>query len=293
MNLLMRTSFASAALILIGCASAPAQSLQLAHEGMHAAAQQDRLCDALATIGDGERRAVTLSGIYVAGFEQSIFYDPNTPTCEDVQSETWVEFAPGLPNGQVGDLKEQQGSELRKAYVTFSGELYGPGVVGPDDVSFPQFAAFANRTRNRRYGHMNGYRTKFVVTSVADVKNVPDSVPSPIGRSPFATPIVRTAEVPQYPEMAWNAGITGDVVIEVAVTDGRVSKAEVKSGDRMLASEAVRNVEKWQFAVDVNAAFITTFSFNVERRNTGASTSPRIELDLPKRVRITAARNGW
>jgi TonB family protein len=154
-------------------------------------------------------------------------------------------------------------------------------------------AAFANRTRNRRYGHLKAYRTKLVVTEVDDVKSVPEAVPWPSARSTKAGPVVRRAEVPQYPEMAWNVGITGDVVIDVEVSGGQVAKAEVRSGDRMLAGEAVRNVKTWQFATGVSASFTTTFSFNVETRNTGESTSARIELDLPERVRITAARNGW
>lgn len=286
----MKHQLVSALLLMfsMGCAAAPVAA--------SAAARRTTLCEALGSIDAGERRIVTISGIYLVGAEHQIFYDPNELTCRiDVQPETWVEFARDVTNDELSRLLQRQPDswESRRAHVTFTGELNGPGLVAPDDLSFPQMAAFANRTRNRRYGHLNTYRTKLVVTEVNDVKSVPESVPLPSGRSTPAVPVVRRAEVPQYPEMAWNVGITGDVVIDVEVSGGQVSKAEARSGDRMLAGEAVRNVKTWQFATDVSAAFTTTFSFNVEARNTGESTSPRIELDLPERVRITAARNGW
>lgn len=290
-------SIVAAALCITACSAAPVQPLQIAHEGVHAnVARQERLCDVLATISDGERRTVVLSGVYAASYEHAIFYDPNTVQCEaDVQPETWVEFAPGVASAELTDIfKRREGSwNPRKAFVTFTGELYGPGAIAPDDVSLPQLAAFANRTRNRRYGHMNGYRTKLVVTRVEDVRSAPESTPSPSARSTDPALVVVHAEVPQYPKMAWNVGITGDVVLDVTVNGGQVTNVEVRSGDRMLAGEAVRSLKTWQFAADVSGEFTTTFTFDVEPRKTGASAAPRVELQLPNRVRIMAARNGW
>jgi TonB family protein len=106
-------------------------------------------------------------------------------------------------------------------------------------------------------------------------------------------PVIENAEVPRYPEMAWNVGITGSVTIDVTVSGGQVSNAEVKSGDRMLSGEAVRTVKTWQFAHDTNATFTTTFTYDVEHRLTGTSRTPRIELQLPSAVHITAASNDW
>ncbi len=290
-------SIVVAALCITACSVVPAQPLQIAHEGVHVnLARQERLCDLLATISDGESRTVVLTGVYAASYEHAIFYDPTTPKCKaDVQPETWVEFAPGVASDELTEmLRRREGSwEPRRVFVTFTGELYGPGAVDPDDVSLPQLAAFANRTRNRRYGHLNGYRTKLVVTRVETVKSAPESVPSPSARFTGTTPVVESADVPRYPEMARNAGITGEVVLDVAVIGGQISNVEARSGDRMLTSEAIRNVKTWRFAADTSGKFTTRFSFNVESRDTGASTAPRIELQLPDHVRITAARNGW
>ncbi len=286
---------AAAAVLLFESSSVFSQSVQVAHEAAHAVTEE-RLCEVLATIRDGERRPVTLSGVFVVGYEDSRFYDPAEPTCRaDVQPETWVELAPDVRNDELDRLLKRKSGDWspRRAYVRFTGELYGPGVVGPDDLSLLPPLAYANRIRNRRYGHLSGYRTKLVVTGVSDVRSAPEATPWPAGRSASPTAAVEHAEVPRYPRMAWNAGIAGDVVVDVTVSDGRVSKAEAKSGDRMLSDEAVRNVQTWQFAAGTNATFTTTYSYEVEQRLTGASDLTRIELELPKRVRIVAPANGW
>jgi TonB family protein len=285
----------AAAVLLFESSSAFSQAVQVAHEAAHVVAGE-RLCDVLASIRDGERRPVTLSGVFVVGYENASFYDPAEPTCRaDVQPETWVEFAPGVKNDELDRLFKRKSGDWspRRAYVRFTGELYGPGVVGPDDLSLLPPLAYANRIRNRRYGHLSGYRTKFVVTGISDVRSVPEATPSPAGRSAPSTLVVEHAEVPRYPRMAWNAAITGDVVVDVTVSDGRVSKVEAKSGDRMLCDEAVRNVQTWQFAAGTNATFTTTYTYEVEQRMTGASDLTRVELELPKRVRIVAPANGW
>jgi TonB family protein len=286
-----------AAVLFIACSSASGQSLQVPHEGAHAV-QKERLCDVLANIRAGERRSVTISGIYVVGPEHQTFYDPKEATCRaDVRPETWIEFGSGVASKELTALlKTPEGSGApRRAYVTFTGNLYGPGAVAADDLSLSPLLAFANRTRNRRYGHLNSFRTKLVVSGVSGVKSVPESVAwaQPSGRSTPSTPVVERAEVPHYPEMAWNVGITGNVIIDVTVTGGQVSNAEVKSGDRMLSGEAVRNVKTWQFAHDTNATFTTTFTYDVEHRLTGMSRAPRIELQLPSAVHITEASNDW
>ncbi len=286
-----------AAVLFIACSSAPAQSLQLPHEGTHVV-QEELLCDVLTNVQPGERQSVTVSGIYVVEPEHQTFYDPNEPTCRtDVQPEAWIEFVSGATSDELTRLLKtpEASGASRRAYVTFTGELYGPGTVATDDPSLSPLLAFANRTRNRRYGHLNGFRTKLVVSAVRGVKRVPESVAwdRPSGHSTPSTPVVEHAEVPRYPEMAWNVGITGNVVLGVTVSGGQVSNAEVKSGDRMLSGEAVRNVKTWHFAPDTNTTFTTTFTYDVEHRLTGANRAPRIELQLPSAVHITAASNDW
>ena len=85
------------------------QTIQVAHEAARASASS-RLCDVLASIKDGERRTVTLSGVFVVGYENASFYDPQEPTCvgANIQPDTWIEFAPGVKNNELDRLVKRR-----------------------------------------------------------------------------------------------------------------------------------------------------------------------------------------
>ena len=279
---------------MLACSIASVQTIRTARATHHGGSQMQRtrLCDALSAIAPGKRKHVKISGIYMVGPELQIFYDPNEPECRlDVQPSTWVEFAPGVSNEELNGLLKHAG----RAYVTFAGELFGPGEVGPDDRSLPVVLALANRISHRRYGHLNAFRTQLLVTAVSDVKAVPAAVPhSDIWHRPSSVgpPAPDGINTPLYPEIARNAGISGDVSLEVTVSVGIVSKADVKSGDRMLSDEAVRNVKTWRFASNTNTTFATKFTYALERRK-ATHDRTRIEMQLPTAVQITAPSNDW
>lgn len=222
-----------------------------------------------------------------------MLYDPNEPSCRaDMQPVTWIEFAPGVKNSELDRLLQKS----RRAYVTFTGELHGPGTVAPDDPKLPPVIAYANRIARHRYGHLSAFRTELVVSTINDVRSVPESLASEAmwhRASSSAMPVVERVNVPQYPDLARNAGIAGVVTIEVTVIGGEVTNAEVKSGDRMLSSEAIANVRTWHLAAGTNATFTTVYTYELQQRQTGASELPRIELELPQRVHFFAAANGW
>jgi TonB family protein len=289
--MIARTFLVGAVLLTLACSNVSAQSGTLQHEGMHAV-QTVRLCSALESVTAGERRPITVSGVFIVGPEHQMLYDANEPSCKaDVQSATWIEFAPGVTNNELDRLVQKS----RRAYVTFTGELYGPGAIGPDDTKLPPVIAYANRIAGRRYGHLSAFRTKLVVSAISDVRAVPESLSSEVTwhRPSAAMPIVERADVPRYPDLARNAGIDGVVTIEVTVSGGEVTSADVKSGDRMLSGEAVANVKTWRFATSTNATLITTYTYELEQRRSGTSELPRIDLELPARVHIVAAANGW
>jgi TonB family protein len=280
------------ALMLTACAAAPRPPQ---HGGLRAP-NTVTLCNALSAITAGQRQPVTISGVFVVGPESQVLYDPSETICSfDVQPSTWIEFAPGVHDDRLDQIMSTRRpfEETRRAYVTFRGDLLGPGVLGADDPSLATPLAFANRSRNRRYGHLNGYRTKLVVNEVFTVKSVPPSAPWPTTSTPTAAVLITRAEVPRYPELARNSGITGVVMIDVTVSGGEVMEGKVRSGDRMLADDALRNVKSWQFAPGTNMRFTTTFTYEVERRSSRASREPRVELQLPSWVHITAPSNDW
>lgn len=252
-----------------------------------------KLCQALETIGPGEVMPITVSGMYAIGAEIQELFDPDQPECAlDVQPATWIEFAPEVDRSKLVRILETAG----RAKVTFAGELYGPGVVKPDDSSLPFAAALAGRLAGRRYGHLNLYRTKLVVHSVIDVTAA--SKGDPWEWTPRDDDAERLSEAPQrldfpkYPETARKLGVTGEVEVLVVVEDGQVVSSEVESGDRLLAREAVATIKTWAFAPGTAAVFKTTFVYELEWR-AAKDQVERVELDLPLLVKVKGARSGW
>jgi TonB family protein len=248
------------------------------------------LCDVLARVDAGEREPVVVSGVYVASFHDARFYDPEEPLCSvDVQPSTAVEFAPGLVRDPTFDrLVERDG----RALVTFAGVLEGPRPLGPDDPALPPLIATMSRLNGVRYGGMPSYRTRLVVERILRASPVRRDVRRG-GAERASQPVLLHGRLPGYPDAARRAGITGVVVVEVRVEGGRVAATQALSGDRLLAAEAVADIESWELAPATSAQFTTTFSFELEKRLTGSDPNPRLELRLPSYARIVGAADGW
>src|SRR5438874_676690 len=96
------------------------------------------------------------------------------------------------------------------------------------------------------------------------------------------------AEMPLYPSIAWSAHITGTVEIEVTVEHGSVVGARVKSSSSpFLTKPTVANVQTWQFESEARATFLVKYVYETKGERTSLPENPRIELDLPRLVRIT------
>jgi hypothetical protein len=252
------------------------------------------LCGLLEAVDNGDDFPATVSGVYYSAFEHQVLYDPDHPECKiDVQPSTWVEFSPAFKDKtRLSQFLERD----NRAYVTFRGRLIGPdGHPGPDDPSVPWMISYSKRL-SHRYGHMGLFRTKFVADEVLEARPVPASLPfkMQIGYSkdsPF--PEVESAQVPRYPSMAYRSGISGEVDIEVKVRDGKVVETTAKSGDRMLSMETEENIRSWKFSPDVTWTFTTKFIYSLERPPIREHRKPKIELELPMLVKITAQYYAW
>ena len=254
-----------------------------------------RLCDFLGTLAPGEHREVKVEGVYVESMEGSVFYAPGQPVCVmDVAPATWVEFVSGY--AEPASLR----AELRRsgrAWVRFTGTLWGRGELPPDDPNVPPMVAYASRIGNLRYGHMNAYPTKLVVGSAEFVKPVDKSEPSygawSRERPGSAVPILISSQVPQYPESARKVGMEGVVVAEVEVKNGLVAKRAVKSGDRLLAEAVLETIATWRFGEGESGSFSSVFVFELHSDRSGSDKNPQLDLRLPTFARISAPRHGW
>lgn len=122
-------------------------------------------------------------------------------------------------------------------------------------------------------------------------------------------PTLTHAELPLYPPIAQAAHISGTVEIQVTVEKGAVMDAQVKSvdiqisdpehravyGDQakakvspLLSNPSLTNVKTWQFQPGDRTTFLVKYVYRMEGEPTVLPENPKIELDLPHLVTITA-----
>ena len=100
--------------------------------------------------------------------------------------------------------------------------------------------------------------------------------------------VVVQGELPLYPAVAKTARLSGSVQVLVIVKDGEVTGAEAISGNPLLVSPTIKNIKTWKFVKSVNATFTTTFQYRLEEAEAPEPSNPKIELELPTLVKITA-----
>ncbi|MEJ2144811.1 MAG: energy transducer TonB, partial [Acidobacteriota bacterium] len=103
-------------------------------------------------------------------------------------------------------------------------------------------------------------------------------------------PELLRGEIPLYPPIARSAHITGTVVIEVTVERGSVTGARLTSeSNPYLANPSLANVKAWQFQPEDRTTFLVEYVYQIRGEETLLPENPRVELDLPCRVKVTAS----
>jgi hypothetical protein len=98
--------------------------------------------------------------------------------------------------------------------------------------------------------------------------------------------VIQHADMPSYPAMARVAHVTGKV--EVTIKNGLVVQTEQKSSAHpILINATLENLRTWRFRPDTSAKFSVTYVYELEKKRS-SSGNPRIEMQLPYRIKITA-----
>lgn len=236
--------------------------------------QAASLCSLQQQIGEGNHQSARVSGIYSDGPDRGVLEDAACP-----KEGTWVEL----------DLKSQQNRQKlgevlehsRRASVVFEGEFYGPPL--PD----PKLPEAIRKSYHPGWGHLAAFKTKLVVHTIREVEAAPEKTSGDLSTGE-TLPTVAGATVPLYPPLARVARVYGTVEVLVTVSDGVVVNTEVKSGHKLLVQATTDNIKTWRFASGVNATFTTKFIYQLDAASPNPPGNPKIELELPSLVKITA-----
>jgi Gram-negative bacterial TonB protein C-terminal len=101
-------------------------------------------------------------------------------------------------------------------------------------------------------------------------------------------PLVMSADAPFYPPIARMAKITGKIDADFTIKNGEVVAAEAKAGHPLLVKATTENIKSWHFAPEANGTFTTTFIYELHGNETATMQNPKVEMQLPTLVKITA-----
>jgi len=134
-----------------------------------------------------------------------------------------------------------------------------------------------------------GLVTVIVTSSAQESQAHLSEVPGAQMRGADASLIVVRAEVPLYPALAVAARLSGVVHVRISIKDGSVRSVDATStAPPILVSAAKDNVGTWRFAPDVSSTVEVTYIYELAKEESVVRENPRITMDLPSLVRITA-----
>ena len=88
-------------------------------------------------------------------------------------------------------------------------------------------------------------------------------------------------ESPEYPRLAWQARIEGDVTVTAHIAiDGKVSSASASSGHELLQKEALQNIKKWVFVADHESDLEIIYQFKLEKPESRSQHVTKVVIDL-------------
>jgi hypothetical protein len=144
------------------------------------------------------------------------------------------------------------------------------------------------------------YFSLILIAAVAWGQTTPSSNPESISHLQ-----VIHADVPWYPPVAWTLRLTGTIEIHLVVNKGVITTAEVKSvvlgptrdplneeGKKKMAlylsNPTLANVKTWQFQEEDSGTLSVRYVYTIEGEQTALPENPRVELELPLLVKVTA-----
>jgi TonB family protein len=86
----------------------------------------------------------------------------------------------------------------------------------------------------------------------------------------------------EYPRLAWQARIEGDVKVAAHVAlDGKVSSLSASSGHQLLQKAALENLKQWIFVTDHEFDLEIIYQFKLEKPEGSSQHATKTVIDLP------------
>ena len=100
------------------------------------------------------------------------------------------------------------------------------------------------------------------------------------------SPVVRSAGMPLYPDLARQARIEGTVQVMVTTDGASITKVTASGAHNLLLQAAEKNVRTWMFFRHKPQTFTVSFVYKLESPEVYGFVNPTLLLELPNRVEI-------
>jgi hypothetical protein len=100
------------------------------------------------------------------------------------------------------------------------------------------------------------------------------------------SPVVKSAEMPLYPQLARYARVEGTVKLEVTTDGDSITNVTATGAQKLLLSAAEANVRTWTFYKHKPLTFTVTFVYKLEAPEVYGFVNPTVWLNLPNRVEV-------
>lgn len=102
------------------------------------------------------------------------------------------------------------------------------------------------------------------------------------------SPTVIGAAVPFYPLLARSASVQGTVVVEVTTHEDRIGSTKLTSGNPLLSTAALANLQTWIFVNQLPSTFKVTYRYKIDETCQG---NPTVTLNLPTEILLCSRPN--
>jgi len=100
------------------------------------------------------------------------------------------------------------------------------------------------------------------------------------------SPVVNSAEMPLYPDLARQARVEGTVQLRVTTDGTSITEITSSGAHKLLLEAAEQNVRTWKLCRHKPQTFKVTFVYKLESPEVYGFVNPTVLLELPTRVEV-------
>lgn len=127
---------------------------------------------------------------------------------------------------------------------------------------------------------------RFVIFATVVAFSLLMSLPAQCKPPQSDLPVVKSADLPLYPNLARQARIEGTAICQVWTNGAAITRVQASGAHKLLMEAAEENLKTWRFYPHTPTSFTVTFVYSLDPSEVYGLVNPSLTLQLPLRVEI-------